>query len=165
MATWQLSTLPSRPHHCRATPTDLFARLGKARGIEDDHTVIFAQLFADLPDQFVAQRIVIPVRLANEPLQRHAILAEVVGDRLDVLMLQVRQQALHERASMLALLAADEAVNKRFHELFQSRHHPFENLWRYLAFIQQLLLACFVLRFHPTAPSVKQRLNPSHGSS
>ena len=28
-ATWQLSTLPSRPHHCRATPTERSPCLGK----------------------------------------------------------------------------------------------------------------------------------------
>ena len=31
-ATWQLSTLPSRPHHCRATPTDSRPDLGKPEG-------------------------------------------------------------------------------------------------------------------------------------
>src|SRR5438270_868495 len=32
MPTWQLSSLPSRPHHCRCTPTDALPFLGKAEG-------------------------------------------------------------------------------------------------------------------------------------
>src|SRR5229473_3753053 len=32
MATWQFSTLPRRPHHCRATPTDSRPDLGNAEG-------------------------------------------------------------------------------------------------------------------------------------
>src|SRR5712691_1762733 len=32
MATWQVSTLPSRPHHCRATPTDSRPDLGNPEG-------------------------------------------------------------------------------------------------------------------------------------
>ena len=30
--TWQFSILPSRPHHCRATPTELAPFLAKAEG-------------------------------------------------------------------------------------------------------------------------------------
>ena len=49
--TWQFSTLPSRPHHRLATPTDLVPFFGNPEGVENDDTVGFAQLVADLGRQ------------------------------------------------------------------------------------------------------------------
>ena len=139
-------------------------RFRKTRGIKDDHSVLFAQLLAHLTHQLIAQWLVIPIRRANKPLQRHALLTKAIGNRFHILVLKIREQALHERACMLALLLADQVFDETFHKPFQPRHHPFKNLRCYGAFIQQLLLACFVFRFHANAPSVKHPLVKRHGS-
>ena len=139
-------------------------RFGKTRGIKHDHSVLFAQLLAHLTHQLVAQWPVIPIRRANKPLQPHALLTKAIGNRFHILVLKVGEQALHERACMLALLLTDQIFNKRFHKPYQPRQHPFKNLRCHRAFIQQLLLACFVFRFHANAPSVIHPLVKHHGS-
>ena len=152
----------STPLPCDA---DRFApRFMKTRGIKHDHSVLFAQLRAHLAHQLVAQWLVIPIRPPDKPLQPHALLAKAIGNRFGILALKVREQALHERAGMRALLLADQVFSKRFHKPLQPRQHPCKNLRCHRTFIQQLLLACFVFRFHANAPSVKHPLVKHHGS-
>ena len=134
----------------------LLTRFGKGRRIEYQYAVVLAELLADLPNQLLAQWFIIPIGLAHKPLQRHPTLAKTVGDRLDVLVLEVREQPLHKRVCMADLFSSDECLNKRVHEPLQSRHHTVRDLRGYPAFIQQLLLAFFIPRIHALAPSVKQ---------
>ena len=94
----------------------IFPRLGEARRIEHNHSVLFAQLLAHLAHQLVAQWLVIPIRPPDKPLQRHPLLAKAIGNRFGILALKVREQALHERAGMRALLLADQVFSKRFHK-------------------------------------------------
>ncbi len=89
------------------------SRFWKSRGIENDHPILIAQLLAHLAYQLVTQGSVIPTRFANKPLQRHALLSKTIGNRLDILVLEVRKQALNESACMLVLFLADQAFNKR----------------------------------------------------
>ncbi len=42
--TWQFSFLPSRPHHCRCTPTEAVPFLAKARRVKHDHAVGLSQV-------------------------------------------------------------------------------------------------------------------------
>ncbi len=81
---------------------------GKTRGIKNDHSVLFAQLLTHLAHPLVAKWLMIPIRLADKPLQWHPLLTKAICHRFHILVLKVREQALHERVRMLALLLADQ---------------------------------------------------------
>ena len=69
-ATWQLSTLPSRPDHCRATPTERLPCLAKLlssmiRLLSDRPAEQCVRVPADLRDD----RLMLPGRVADEVLK------------------------------------------------------------------------------------------------
>jgi hypothetical protein len=100
---------------------------------------------------------IFPVRSSDEPLQRHAVLSETIGNGLPVLLIQIRKQALHEGLCVVYLFLADKAFDERFHKPLQPRHHPIKDLGGHGAFLQQLLFARFELRLHVHAPSMKRQ--------
>ncbi|MGI8980671.1 MAG: hypothetical protein ACR2FY_15700 [Pirellulaceae bacterium] len=76
--------------------------------IEHQHAVGVSQVTRNLSRQFLSQRLVIPLRHADKPLQRHPVLAEAVGYRPRVPMFHVRQQPAHEGLGMTDLLHAPD---------------------------------------------------------
>jgi len=80
--------------------------LGKGGRVEHQHGVRLAQLSADLAGQFGHQRSVIPRGLADELLEGLSLLVVVVGDGLDVLARDAREQSLEVAACVVPLLSA-----------------------------------------------------------
>ena len=92
--TWQLSTLPRCPHHCRLTPDRVRAALGETARIEGDDASGLAQLMDYLRHQYLDQGTVIPWRGAHELLDDLALDINERGDVLGIFVGQVRQQPL-----------------------------------------------------------------------
>ena len=128
--------------------------LGEGGGVEDEHGVGPADLAGDLSDQFVQERAVIPIDLAEEPLDDLSVQVVAVGDRLGVLALDVGEQAGEIGAGMAAALGAGERGRERHGELVQSGDRPLEERGRDLAVLQQLFLAAPEARLHRWAPSI-----------
>ena len=120
------------------------------RGIEDQHAVGFADLLADLPNEFVDHRSVIPWRLSDELLHRLPILIVQVGDGFGVFSFYVGEQTAHVLPNMPLSLAADETVGERRHEGFQTIQHSAGD-----AFIQNRIVQQF---FQPHIKSPFHRL-------
>src|SRR5690606_8676275 len=106
----------------------LLALFGKARGVEDNHTVLFSQLGSYLSREFLHQRLMIPLSTADKMLQVAAILIMAVGNRFHVLPLQVRNQATQIIRGMLTLGRLVKQVGKRLNELGQ----PLDRSTKYL---------------------------------
>jgi hypothetical protein len=67
--------------------------LGEGRGVEDEDCVGSTDRAGDLAVQLIDQGPMVPVDLADEPLDRLAVAVVAVGDRLGVLALDVGEQA------------------------------------------------------------------------
>ena len=150
--TWPLSTLPSRPSHCRCTPTEARPLLGEARGVEDDDPVAGADLTAHLAGQLAQQGPMVPGRGADEVLEAVPLLVMAVGDRLGGLVLQVGDEPGQVGPGVVALLAADQALGERPGEVGEAFEAALEDLGGNLAFVEQLLLAEPVTPVHRSPP-------------
>ena len=120
MPTWQFSILPSRPHHCRCTPTDSVPFLGKADGSKTSTPSASPNSAADLPRQLGQQRPVVPLGLADELLQPLPFAVVQVGDGFDVLAVQVGQQTLDVVSGVGPLLRRVQRLDERLQERLQS---------------------------------------------
>ena len=118
------------------------------RRIENDHAVGCAQLGADLPGHFPKQGRMIPGRTANELLQGQPILVVQVGDGLDILALQVRQQPGDVTPGVRLLLRLPQTVNKRLEEVLQPRLHVTKHTRINDRILQRLLHPCGKASFH-----------------
>src|SRR4029450_8980324 len=79
-ATWQLSTLPRRPHHCRATPTECSPLLGEAALIDDQRAGRLAtEQTIGVAADLLHHRLVPPRRVADEVLE--LLLAALLNHR------------------------------------------------------------------------------------
>jgi hypothetical protein len=93
---------------------------GKGGGVENQDAIGFAQLGPDLTHQFRQQRLVAPRRLADELLQALPFSVMQVSDRLDVLAVQIRQQALDVVLGIGLLLRCRQDPDEGLQEGFQS---------------------------------------------
>ena len=152
MPTWQLSTLPSRPHHCRCTPTDSVPFLGKAEGSKTSTPSGSPSSGPDLAGQFGQQRPVVPVGLADELLQALAFPVVQVGDGLDVLAAQVGQQPLDVVPGVGPLLGRAEQRGEGLEEAFQPRQQAAQQAGRDLGIVEQFVQADAKTSLHGASP-------------
>ena len=131
----------------------LTIRTQLGRRIKDDHAVGFAQLGADLACQFPQQGPMVPGRTANELVQGQPLLVVQVGDGLDPLALQVRQQPGHVAPGMRLLLRLPQTGNKRLEEVLQPRLHITKHARVNDGTLQRLLHPCCKTSFHRSLPS------------
>ena len=75
--TWPLSTFPSRPSHCRCTPTEAVPFLGNPEGSKTIHSVNFTFKAPSQPGPFHATVEVQP-DLKDEPPAKVTVFATVV---------------------------------------------------------------------------------------
>jgi hypothetical protein len=144
--TWQFSTLPSRPHHWRITPTDLV--LGERRGVEDDHAVGLAEILADLAGQGGEQGLVVPGHRADEVLQALSLLVMEVGDRLGGLATELGEQAGDGLGDVTTLLGLVERLGEGLDEGFEPFEKPLDQLGRDLGLSEHLFELKLVTLFH-----------------
>ena len=104
-----MSCLPSRPHHCRATPHDSLPDLGKPLGSRIRTASGSAEHLADVAAEFGHDGLVVPPAGADEVLDRLAVDAGLDGDRLAGLALQAAEQAADDEGGVGPLLGAVEA--------------------------------------------------------
>ena len=154
MPTWQLSTLPARPHHCRATPTDALPCLRTPDGVDDQHAVGPADRRADLPNQFVDHGLPLPGLLANELLHGLPILLVKIGDGFDVLAFDVGDQTGDVFGGVLPLGIMFQAGRERFDELVEPLEHALQRLGFYLCFRHQFFVTHRKSSFHDLLLSV-----------
>jgi hypothetical protein len=108
----------------------------------------------DLSDQFVQKRAVVPIDLADEPLDDLSVEVVTVGDRLGVLPFDVGEQPGEVGAGMATALGAGERGGERHGEVLQPADHPLKEGGRDLTVGEQLLLAVLKTRLHRWAPSI-----------
>ena len=104
--------------------------LGEGRGVEHEHGVGPADRAGEMAGQFRDQRVMIPVDLADEPLDDLAIEVVAVGDRLGVLALDVGEQPGEIGPGMGAALGAGQRGGERPGEVLQPAHHAAEERGR-----------------------------------
>jgi hypothetical protein len=97
---------------------------------------------------------VVPVDLAEEPLDDLAVEVVAVGDGLGVLALHVGEQAGEVGVGVGPTLRAGQRGGERLGEDLQSVHHPAEQRGRDLTGGEQLLLTALKTRLHREAPSI-----------
>ena len=124
------------------------ALLGEGRRVEDEDPVGATQLLAHLAGQFGEPGVVVPGGLADELLQRLAVLVVQVGDGLDVLVLQAGDQARDIVAGMLGLFAALEQFDKRVEEAFEPGQNAAEDAGIDLGVGQEVVAAGSKAAFH-----------------
>ena len=96
----------------------------------------------------------VPVDLADEPLDDLAVEVVAVGDGLGVLVLEVGEQPGEIGAGVLPALGAGQRGDERLGEVLQSVHDAAEERGRDLTAGEQLLLALLEAGFHRRAPSI-----------
>ena len=121
--------LPLNPHR-------LGSLLGEGGRIENQNAVVFAQLRPDLPRQLLHERPVVPLRLTHELLQALPLAVMQIGDRLNVLAVQVRQQTLDVVLGIGPLLRRLQSPDKRLQERLQTRQHALEQAGPDLCIVQ-----------------------------
>src|SRR5262249_33230159 len=99
--TWQLSTLPRWPHHCRFTPTECVPRFGKLLG----------------------SKAMIPWHRADEVLDDLALDIDEGGDLLGILPLQMGQQPLEVEVHVAPAGLGLQSVLTGYDELAQTLYH------------------------------------------
>jgi len=87
---------------------------------------------------------------ANEALKRQTGLAKTLGNRCDVLALDIRQQATDRGFGVLIVSLTMEDFDQGLHKGVQAWDDLLENLRGDLTFIKQLGFAKGVSRFHGT---------------
>jgi hypothetical protein len=96
----------------------------------------------------------VPIDLADEPLDDLSVEVVAVGDRLGVLPLDIGEQSGEVGAGVAATLGAGELGGERRGEVLQSADDPIEEGGRDLTALEQLLLAALKARLHRRAPSI-----------
>jgi len=115
--------LPEPPAPLPLHPDRGRALLGEGRRVEHQHGVRLAQLNPDLPGQLGLQAPVVPVGLADELLKALPLPVVQVGDRLDVLRPEVRQEALDVAGGVAAPGVGPEGRGERPDEPLQAGGH------------------------------------------
>ena len=90
--------------------------MGKAEGSKTSTASGTADRGGDLAGQFVDQRLVVPVDLADEVLDDLAVEVVAVGDGLGVLALDVGEQAGEVGAGVVPALGAGQRGDERLGE-------------------------------------------------
>jgi hypothetical protein len=101
----------------------------------------------DLTAQLLSHRLIVPRMPANEGLKRQTGLPKTIGNRCDVLALDIRQQTTDIGFGVLSVYLTMEDVDKRFDKGVQAWTEPLENLRGDLTIIKQLGLVKGVSRF------------------
>jgi hypothetical protein len=108
----------------------------------------------DLAVQFIDPRLMVPVDLAEQPLDDRAIAVVAVGDRLGVLALHVGEQAGELGAGVGPTLRTGQRGGERLGAVLQATHHAAEEWGRHLTAGAQLLRTTLKARLHRKAPSI-----------
>jgi hypothetical protein len=95
--------------------------LRERRRVEHEDAIGFAEFLADLVDELGQQWLVVPGWLADELLQRLALLVVEVGDGLDVLGLDVGEQSLGVVRGVVLLGIDVEGGDEGLEERLQTR--------------------------------------------
>ena len=126
--------------------------LGKGRRVENQDAIGFAQLRAHLPHQFSQQRLVIPLRLADEFLQTLPFPVVQISNRFHILAVQVRQQSLDVvpgvGLSLRRLQDRDEGLQKGF----QPGQHAAQQAGADLSIVEQFVQPNSKSSFHRYSP-------------
>jgi hypothetical protein len=122
--TWQFSFLPSRPHHCRCTPTE---------------AVGLAQVGTDLPGERQEQGLVAPGDKAEELLEALPFLVMQVGNPFAGLVLEFREQAGQVLDGVPALLGLGKRRGEWQNEGLETRRQTLDHFRRHLGLRQHLL--------------------------
>ena len=150
--TWPLSTLPSRPSHCRCTPAEASPFLANPEGSK---TITPSGVPISRPTWPASSRSsgrCSQVGRADEVLEAVPLLAVPVGDRLGGLVLQVGDEPGEVGAGVVPLFPASQALGERPGELGEAFEAALEDLRRDLALVEQLLLTEPVTPVHRSPP-------------
>jgi len=127
--------------------------LGEGRRVKDQHPIGFAQLRPHLPRQFRQQGAVFPLGLADELLQTLPLAVVQIGNRFNVLAVQVRQQTLDVVPGVGLLFRRTQRGDERLQERFQTRHHAAQQTRMDLGIIKQFVESDTKTPLHGSSPA------------
>ncbi len=119
-----------------------------SRWIKNNDTVIFTDFNTNLASQLLLQWLMIPRCSTYEFLKRLWLPVVAIGNRLDILSLQVRQKAEHINLSIAFWFTSAKRIYKRLSELFQSFQHTINHLRLDISLFKNFLFSYFKSSLH-----------------
>src|SRR3990172_1781250 len=121
------------------------------RRVKDNDSLILANFLTNLPGQLLLQGLMVPGAGAYELLKRPAILIVAVGNGLNILSLQIRQQAAHIHLGIVFWLASAKSNYKRLGKLFQALQHALGHLGLDISFLENFTFSQLESSLHDSS--------------